>query len=419
MVATQPAQPQGEAPAKPKKIGKLDLSRRPAVGEPLVVCENVSRIYHLGGEDVYAVRDVSCEIPAGRLVALRGRSGSGKTTLLNIISGLDKPSRGRSHILGHETTRMNDRELTELRRHFIGFIFQTFALLPVLSAFENVELPLRIAGVGARDRNRRTTELLELVGLGRRMHHRPFELSGGEQERVAIARSLANEPGLIVADEPTGELDSVTGLQIMMLFRRIVQERGVTIIMATHDPTISEIADETLIMSDGRMSRDIPEELQGTGILDAAHMPGTLHGRDRHGGGRRRAARPDRARSAHHATRIGSAPSPQGRRPGPPGRRGAVAPDAVPPRPRRTQPVAWEQPPEEHAFARRLRWVRRHGAATRHPRRQGVLPEGDASLATQRRRPLAPDAARRPLVAVEAAAPRPPGGGLPSGGGRA
>ena len=110
------------------------------------------------------------------------------------------------------------------------------------------------------------------------MHHRPFELSGGEQERVAIARSLANEPGLIVADEPTGELDSVTGLQIMMLFRRIVQERGVTIIMATHDPTISEIADETLIMSDGRMSRDIPEELQGTGILDAAHLPGALHG---------------------------------------------------------------------------------------------------------------------------------------------
>jgi len=110
------------------------------------------------------------------------------------------------------------------------------------------------------------------------MHHRPFELSGGEQERVAIARALANDPGLIVADEPTGELDSVTGLQIMMLFRRIVQERGVTIIMATHDPTISEIADETLIMSDGRMSHDIPEELQGTGILDAVNLPGTLHG---------------------------------------------------------------------------------------------------------------------------------------------
>jgi putative ABC transport system ATP-binding protein len=247
-------------------------------GETIAVCQNVSRVYHVGSEDVYAVRDVSCEIPKGKLVALRGRSGSGKTTLLNILSGLDKPTSGRTMILGRETTRMSDRDLTELRRHFIGFIFQTFALLPVLSAFENVELPLRIAGVGARERSRRATELLELVGLGRRMHHRPFELSGGEQERVAIARALANEPGLIVADEPTGELDSVTGLQIMLLFRRIVQERGVTIIMATHDPTISEIADETLIMSDGRMSHDIPEELQGTGILDAAHLPGTLHG---------------------------------------------------------------------------------------------------------------------------------------------
>ena len=279
-MATETPAPPAAAPAAAsrKRKGKLDLTQRPAVGEPLVVCEDVSRTYHVGGEDVFAVRDVSCVIPAGRLVALRGRSGSGKTTLLNIISGLDKPTRGRASVLGHETTRMHDRELTELRRHFIGFIFQTFALLPVLSAFENVELPLRIAGVGARERTRRTTELLELVGLGSRMHHRPFELSGGEQERVAIARALANEPGLIVADEPTGELDSVTGLQIMMLFRRIVQERGVTIIMATHDPTISEIADETLIMSDGRMSRDIPEELQGTGILDAANLPGTLHG---------------------------------------------------------------------------------------------------------------------------------------------
>jgi ABC-type lipoprotein export system ATPase subunit len=247
-------------------------------GGPIVVCEYVSRVYHLGGEDVYAVRDVSCEIPNGKLLALRGRSGSGKTTLINIMSGLDKPTSGRALILGHETTRMSDRQLTELRRHFIGFIFQTFALLPVLSAFENVELPLRIAGVGARDRTRKATELLELVGLGRRMHHRPFELSGGEQERVAIARALANDPGLIVADEPTGELDSVTGLQIMLLFKRIVQERGVTIIMATHDPTITEIADETLIMSDGRLSHEIPEELRGTGILDAAHLPGTLHG---------------------------------------------------------------------------------------------------------------------------------------------
>jgi len=245
---------------------------------PIVTCQDVSRVYHLGGEAVYACRDVSCEIPGGKLIALRGRSGSGKTTLINIMSGLDKPSKGKTFILGNDTTRMNDGELTKLRRHLIGFIFQAFALLPVLSAVENVELPMRLAGVNARTRQKRTIDLLEMVGLGRRMHHRPFELSGGEQARVAIARALANEPGLIVADEPTGALDSVTGLQIMMLFKRIVEERNVTIIMATHDPTISEIAHDTLIMSDGMMSHDIPEELQGTGILDAMNMPGTLHG---------------------------------------------------------------------------------------------------------------------------------------------
>lgn len=245
---------------------------------PIATCVDVSRVYRVGGEDVYAVRDVSCEIMPGRLIALRGRSGSGKTTLLNLLSGLDRPTHGRTLIRGEDTRRLSDGQLTELRRHDIGFIFQAFALLPVLSAYENVELPLRIAGVGARNRHRRAVDLLELVGLGRRMSHRPFELSGGEQSRVAIARALANEPSLIVADEPTGALDSVTGLEIMSLFKRVVGERGVTIVMATHDPTISDIADETLIMSDGQMSRDIPDELKGIGILDAVSMPGTLHG---------------------------------------------------------------------------------------------------------------------------------------------
>ena len=279
VASTNQATPAAPAAPAPRWTLKGRGGKPPAAPDgPIVSCDNVSRVYHVGGEEVFACRDVTCEIPRGKLIALRGRSGSGKTTLINIMSGLDKPSRGKTFILGNETTRMNDRQLTELRRHLIGFIFQAFALLPVLSAFENVELPMRLSGLGARQRNRRTTELLEMVGLGKRMHHRPFELSGGEQARVAIARALANEPGLIVADEPTGALDSVTGLQIMMLFKRIVQERGVTIIMATHDPTISEIADETLIMSDGRMSHEIPEELQGTGILDAMHLPGTLHG---------------------------------------------------------------------------------------------------------------------------------------------
>ncbi|HJO07243.1 MAG TPA: ATP-binding cassette domain-containing protein, partial [Chloroflexota bacterium] len=170
---------------------------------------------------------------------------------------------------GRDMTAMGDRELTELRRHEMGFIFQTFSLLPVLSAFENVELSMRIAGLGGRARRERARELLELVGLGERMTHRPFELSGGEQQRVAIARALANEPSLLIADEPTGALDSVTGLEIMMLFRRITDEGGISIAMATHDPALSQFTDDTLLMEDGQLSRaegpldfDLPDLVQ-------------------------------------------------------------------------------------------------------------------------------------------------------------
>ena len=257
----------------------LGASEPDSVSEqPIVSCEQVSRVYRVGGEDLYAVRDVTIDIHPGRLVALRGRSGSGKTTLLNLMSGLDRPTSGLATIKDQNTNKLSDTALTQLRRHEIGFIFQTFSLLPVLSAYENVELPLRIAGIGARERHQRTIEVLGMVGLSKRMDHRPFELSGGEQGRVGIARALVNRPSLIVADEPTGELDSVTGLQIMLLFRRIVDSEDVTVIMATHDPTISEIADETHIMQDGELSEEIPEELQGVGIIGAqeARLPGTL-----------------------------------------------------------------------------------------------------------------------------------------------
>jgi ABC-type lipoprotein export system ATPase subunit len=249
-----------------------------AAEPPIVACEGVSRVYRLGGEEVVAVRDVTLDVMPSQLVALRGRSGSGKTTLLNLLSGLDRPTSGSTTIKGQDTNKLSDGALTKLRRHEIGFVFQTFALLPVLSAYENVELPLRIAGVKSSVRHERTVEVLELVGLSKRMGHRPFELSGGEQGRVAIARALVNRPSLIVADEPTGELDSVTGLQIMLLFRRIVNDEGVTIMMATHDPTISEIADQTYIMADGAITEDVPEELQGIGIIGAQerNLPGTL-----------------------------------------------------------------------------------------------------------------------------------------------
>jgi ABC-type lipoprotein export system ATPase subunit len=222
------------------------------LGEEIIRVEGVERVYPLGHERVYALRGINVTVRAGQMVGLMGRSGSGKTTLLNIIGGLDEPSAGSVYLKGEAVSRLGDAALTKLRRATIGYVFQSFALIPVLSAIENVELPMHIAGVGRGERNRRAIELLQLVGLTRRMHHRPFELSGGEQQRVAIARALANRPSLILADEPTGELDSVTGLQIMSLFLQIVTTQpGVAVIIATHDPTITQIAHVTYEISDG------------------------------------------------------------------------------------------------------------------------------------------------------------------------
>ncbi|MFN8638820.1 MAG: ABC transporter ATP-binding protein [Dehalococcoidia bacterium] len=189
-----------------------------ASGLPIRV-DGVSRSFHGGGGVVHAIRDVSLDVPAGQFLALVGRSGSGKTTLLNLIAGLDRPDEGSVHIGPDEVSSFSEGQLTELRRHTLGFVFQSFGLLPLLSAAENVELALRIAGAGLRERSERTRELIELVGLSRRANHRPYELSGGEQQRVAVARALANHPRVIIADEPTGELDSTTGAQIFALLR--------------------------------------------------------------------------------------------------------------------------------------------------------------------------------------------------------
>jgi ABC-type lipoprotein export system ATPase subunit len=223
--------------------------------EVIVRCEGVERAYELGREKVLALKGIDLELRRGDLVGLMGRSGSGKTTLLNLIGGLDRPTAGRVWIEGQSVGELSDQQATELRRHRIGYIFQSFALLPVLSALENVELPMHIAGVSARQRRRRAMELLDLVGLARRMHHRPFELSGGEQQRTAIARSLVNRPSLILADEPIAELDSVTGLQVLKLLMRIRDVENVTIVIATHDATIHEVADRTYHIIDGRIAR--------------------------------------------------------------------------------------------------------------------------------------------------------------------
>ncbi len=214
---------------------------------------NVSRRFRLGAEEVWAVRDVTLTVAPGEFLALIGRSGSGKTTLLNTIAGLDRPTAGEVRIDGERVDTMGEAQLIALRRQKLGFIFQSFGLLPLLSAQENVELPLRIAGV-RRGRAARARETLELVGLERRAHHRPYELSGGEQQRVAIARALVTRPTLVLADEPTGELDSATATAVFTLIRDVCRERGVSIITCTHDRLVMELASRVEELTDGRLT---------------------------------------------------------------------------------------------------------------------------------------------------------------------
>ncbi len=214
---------------------------------------NVGRVYRLGSEEIVAVDDVSLEVPAGKFVALVGRSGSGKTTLLNLMAGLDQATSGSILFEERDMAEMSESELIDLRRHRIGFVFQSFGLLPLLSAFENVELPLRISGAGSREREQRANEALEMVGLAARSRHRPYELSGGEQQRVAIARAMVIRPSLMLADEPTGELDSSNARAIFGLFAEMVREEGISVVAATHDSTLLSLADEVLEMRDGHI----------------------------------------------------------------------------------------------------------------------------------------------------------------------
>ncbi|MFI7306868.1 ABC transporter ATP-binding protein [Micromonospora aurantiaca] len=221
--------------------------------DDVVRVEGVSRTFGRGEHAVHAVRDVSFTAGRGELVAVRGRSGAGKTTLLNLVGGLDRPDAGWIRVAGHDVTAAGERELLSLRRGTIGFVFQTFGLVPILSAAENVGVPLRLAKVPAAEREQRVAVLLELVGLGGHAAQRPYELSGGQQQRVAVARALANEPDLLIADEPTGQLDSETGRSIMDLLRAVVHARGMTALVATHDPALIELADRTLTLRDGRL----------------------------------------------------------------------------------------------------------------------------------------------------------------------
>ncbi|MEU6600881.1 ABC transporter ATP-binding protein [Streptomyces flaveolus] len=224
------------------------------VTETMVRVEGVHKSYGVGAAAVHALRGVSFEVPRGELVALKGRSGSGKTTLLNIVGGLDTPDQGRVEVEGRDLAQLGESELLRLRRDRVGFVFQSFGLIPILSAAENVGVPLRLRRADPREREERVELLLSLVGLAGHAAQRPGELSGGQQQRVAIARALANRPALLIADEPTGQLDAETGHAVMELLRAVVHSEQVTALVATHDATLLDLADRVLELRDGEIT---------------------------------------------------------------------------------------------------------------------------------------------------------------------
>lgn len=247
-----------ERPSEPREAepGEAPQDSPAAKGEesppkPLLSVRGVERTFDVGGNKLRVLKGINLELYPNKLIMLRGRSGSGKTTLMNLMGGLDVPTAGEILFQDRPLHKWSDDQRTEVRRKDIGFIFQAYALMPLLSAYENVELSLRMAKVPRSEWKQRVTSCLELVGLGKRMHHRPFELSGGEQQRVAIAKAISHRPSLLLADEPTAELDSQMAAQVIQVFKEIVATQNVTICMTTHDPTILEVADHVYEMVDG------------------------------------------------------------------------------------------------------------------------------------------------------------------------
>ena len=245
------------ASAEPRAAAGAGATDAPAlsVAAPAVRAVSLARAYPMGGEQVRAVRGVTFDVADGEYVAVVGPSGCGKSTLLNLLGVIDRPTAGSVAVRGRDVSAMNDREATRFRLHNVGFVFQRFYLMPTLSARENVELPMAEAGVSRADRQARARELLRYVGLEARERHRPSQLSGGEQQRVAIARALANRPTLLLADEPTGELDARTGAEIIALFERLNAD-GTTIVVVTHDEELARAARRVIHMKDGEIVRD-------------------------------------------------------------------------------------------------------------------------------------------------------------------
>jgi putative ABC transport system ATP-binding protein len=249
------------------------MSMEPALAQdlepiPALRAENVSRTFGTGAGEVHACTDISIEVHAGELLVVRGKSGSGKTTLLNILGGLDRPTSGTVWIGDQELTSLSDGKLAEVRRGRIGYVFQTFGLIPVLSAAENVEVPLRIRGMDPAERDRKVAGMLDLVGLGDHAAQRPYELSGGQQQRVGLARALVGEPDILLADEPTGQLDSRTAATMMDLIEELVKARGIAAVISTHDPLMVARAHNVVDLHDGRLA---PQE--GRSGRHAAPVP--------------------------------------------------------------------------------------------------------------------------------------------------
>ena len=229
----------------------------------MIEIDNVTKVYQMGEIEVHALRGVSLKIENGECLTIMGPSGSGKSTLMNVLGCLDSPTEGNYHLHDEDVSTLSDTQLAHIRNREIGFVFQTFNLLPRTTALRQVELPLMYAGVGLRERRRRAREALEAVGLGDRTHHKPDELSGGQQQRVAIARALVTDPSIIMADEPTGNLDTKSGEEVLRIFKRL-NEKGITIIFVTHDPEIAEYGSRTIHIRDGLIEQDV-EQTNGCG----------------------------------------------------------------------------------------------------------------------------------------------------------
>jgi len=232
------------------------MSPERTVRDPLLQASGLGRTYSTGPNELVALQGINLDVKPGSFVVVKGRSGSGKTTLLNLLGGLDQPTAGSVRLDGADITDLDETALAEMRRTKVGYIFQAFSLIPILTAAENVEIPLRLVRTDPTERRERSRILLELVGLAERANHRPHELSGGEQQRVAIARALANEPRLLLADEPTGQLDSRTGRTIIELLMAIVRSENIAAILATHDPAPLAIADRVIELNDGLVISD-------------------------------------------------------------------------------------------------------------------------------------------------------------------